>query len=289
MKSRQLTHSKYKNVGVLFELLVRQNMLDIMEKRQNSPSAALMQKYFSPITEMGKELQLYRAFFEIGLLNENKAIQLIDMMSTQRKKLNEKKLAQEKYEFIKEVKKHYNIKEFLNVKIPSYKVYASIHKTFLAEIADIDYSNIQDVAMSRFTLIEHLTHRRADKNGSKTDPIFEELKREPEDIRVVTLKLMAEHYSDRYKNIGPRQKALLSEYITSTSLPKITEYVKNESRSLSKEIRSAAGKEKDKATTIKLKEVANTLDVITSKTRKLTENDLVCVLIGYQIVDELKR
>lgn len=286
MKTKQLNHSKVKNVGILFELLVRQNAVDIMEGKKEAPSAVLMKKYFNPSTEMGKELQLYRSFFEIGKLTESKAIQMIDLVASQRKKLNEGKLSDEKYQFIKEVKDYYDLNEFLKVKVPSYKIYASIFKAFLSETSDFTYSNIQDVARSRFTLVEHLVSDHK-KNDPKKNSIFELLKNESEDIRMLTLKLMVERYNERYKDMNSRQKNLLKEYISYSDPKSFLKFVQTESQSLSREIYKLSNLQKNKVLGIKLQEVSKSLKSYEKKT-KINDHDLTCMMIGYQLVEELQ-
>ena len=126
MKKKNITHSKVKNTGILFEMLVRQITVDVLEDTPDSKSIALMKRYFNPSTQLGQELQLYRSFFEIGSLTETKAAKFVDIVTDQHVKLNEKELAQEKYNLVKEIKEEYG-DNFFKIKVPSYKIYASIY------------------------------------------------------------------------------------------------------------------------------------------------------------------
>ena len=65
MNSKTVGHSKFKNTGVLFELLVRRMAADSMENRIPSPATKILKEFFKPSTELGKEILLYRAFFEV--------------------------------------------------------------------------------------------------------------------------------------------------------------------------------------------------------------------------------
>lgn len=287
-QSKNLNHSKIKNSGILFEVLVRKITVDTLENKTSSPALDMMRKYFKPTTEMGKELQLYRAFFEMGSLTEVKAAQFVDFIALQRKKINERKLLQEKYEFIKELKNNYDLKSVLNIQIPSYKIYASIYKTFLSETKNFDISNIQDVAVSRFALIEHLMKNKSKKTPANEATILETFKNQTEDLRLLSYKLLLDKFNDKYKDLNDKQKQLLREYINSVSdTNTLTEYITTEVDTLKKEIASLAKSEKDKVLNIKLNEVVHQLDTMKTK-KKIRDNDLTAMMIAYQIVDELK-
>ena len=53
----KIKHSKYKNTGILFELLVRQITADTL-KGGNSPAIDILKEYFIN-TSLGKEYKLY--------------------------------------------------------------------------------------------------------------------------------------------------------------------------------------------------------------------------------------
>lgn len=288
MKKKNITHSKIKNSGVLFELLVRQITVDTLANAPNSRAVSLMKEYFKPNTELGKELQLYRSFFEMGRLTETRAAQFIDLICNQRKKLSERKLLEEKYNLIKELKKEYNLDTFLRVKIPNYKIYASIYKTFLTETSNFDVSNIQEVATSRFTLIEHLIRdAKAIPNIASEAGIIETFKNESEDVRLLSYKLALDKFNEKYQNLTLKQKTLLREYINCVSnSDNFINFVHSEIIPLKEELTSLA-KSENKVLQIKLKEVINCLDQISSK-KRIRDNDLKALMIAYQISEELK-
>lgn len=287
MKTKNIVHSKVKNAGILFETLVRQVTIDTLEGKQNSPAMKMMAKYFRPTTELGKEIQLYRAFFEMGRLTEVKASQFIDLILSQYKKLDEKKLLKEKYELVKEIKSNYDVNKFLGIKIPTYKVYASIYKTLMAESARFNVSNVTDIAMSRFTLVEHLT-KTPKKDVNTETGIFEEFRKEEEDVRLIAYKALLERFNDKYANLNTKQKLLLREYINSVSdSDKFTTYVHGEIDPLKKELLELVKKSNDKVQQVKLNEVARQLDNI-KNLPKVKDNHLTAMMIAYQIVSELK-
>jgi hypothetical protein len=56
---KNLKHSKFKNTGVLFELLVRQVASDTLNNN-DSKAIPLIKKYFAKSNELAKELNLYQ-------------------------------------------------------------------------------------------------------------------------------------------------------------------------------------------------------------------------------------
>jgi len=288
IRGTTVTHSKVKNTGVLFEVLVRQITSDTLEGRPNSAALNLLKKYFSADCELGKELQLYQAFVNADRLSESRAVQYLDMVITQRRKLDERKLLQEKYELIKELKKDYDLESFLSCKIPAYKLHASIYKTFVAEAQDKGKSimNIQDVASARFTLLEHLLgHSR--KAELKESALLEEYKSQSEDLRLLAYKILIDRFNEKYEDLNDKQKNLLREYINdSANKHTLLTYVKQEVPMLQKELRTKIRDVKDRVVQIKLNEVVLQLDGI-GKKNMVKDNEITSLMLAYQIEKEL--
>lgn len=293
MKARNITNSKYKNTGVLFELLVRQITADTLAGRDTSPAMTIMQRRFNANTEMGKELQLYRAFFGNRVLSESKAIHFIDLLCEQRQKLDEKKLAREKYELIKDIKQHYPLKEFLSSRDPNYTINASIYKTFASEVSrDIKESilNIRDVANARFTLVEHLAGKYKPKRNAsgQTAEVIKEFVQQPEDLRLLTYKVLVEKFNTKYGNLDDSQKTLLREYINNvTTVGTLKSHIQKEIPRVKAEILKLAKKCDNKVTQIKLQEVATQLDAMRS-INAVEDNHVAGLMLAYEIIKELQ-
>jgi len=72
----KIKHSKYKNTGILFELLVRQVASDTVSGK-DSAAVGLMKKYFSK-SELAKEYKIYQALVNTKALSESKAESLVN-------------------------------------------------------------------------------------------------------------------------------------------------------------------------------------------------------------------
>ena len=128
--AQRVKHSKIKNTGILFELISRQITVDVMNGEDKSKSVEMLKKFFNEKTELGKENQLYQVLLKENYNSTRKAEKLVDAVLRAREKLQNKKLRNEKYNLIKEIKRNYVVEDFFRARIPNYKVYASISDSY---------------------------------------------------------------------------------------------------------------------------------------------------------------
>ena len=204
-----IKHSKFKNTGILFELLVRRITADTLSGA-NSPAVNILKKYFAN-TEVGKEYKLYEAVFKSNNVNENKANAILTTVLESSKKLNRSKLRKEKYNLIKELKEHYNLEELFKTKLTKYKELASLY-TLLEIYNSQDITNPNQIIDNKVTLLEHLTAKDVNKEGVKDD-ILEEFKSYDKDLRILTYRVLLEKFNDKYSSLNNRQKYILKEFI----------------------------------------------------------------------------
>ena len=129
----KIKHNKYKNTGILFELLVRQITSDTVSGK-NSPAINLIRKYFSK-TELAKEHKLYQTLVDSKVINEAKAETLINTTLELSTRLNRSNLRRDKYNLIKEIKAQYDIEEFFKAKINNYTQLAAVYNILEAKNA----------------------------------------------------------------------------------------------------------------------------------------------------------
>ena len=73
-----IKHSKYKNTGILFELLVRQITADTLSGN-DSPATNILKKYFTK-TELGREYKIYESFFKNTNVSDTRADMVISTL-----------------------------------------------------------------------------------------------------------------------------------------------------------------------------------------------------------------
>ena len=118
---------------------------------------------------------------------------------------------------------------FIKSPVSNYKVLASIYKIFEVVTTDEQYEPT-DVVSSRFTITENIINSSIQNKDEKyKDAIVEEYKKQDEDLRAVSYKLLVESFNTKYKNLSNEQKGLLREYINNiNNTGKLNEYVSNE-------------------------------------------------------------
>lgn len=278
-------HVKIRNTGILFELLTRRIATDVLNGNSDNFAIKLIREYFHPKSELGKELQLYRIFFNTPVLTETKALDMIDTLIRKRKTLNEKLLATQKFMLIKEIKSNCDLKEFMMARIPSYKVYASIYKLF--ETASDEFLEIEDSIKSKFLVVEHLKGKLKEQHIIKENSYVNTLREQDKEIRHLSYKLLLEKFNEKYSTFSSRQKTLLREYINKGSTDeKFKTVISEEVKYLVNKINANLKKVKNNVTKIKLTEVLAQLKAMETKS-SIKENHVTALLIAHQIVDEI--
>ena len=206
-----IKHSKYKNTGVLFELLIRQITADTLDGK-DSPVKTLLKKYFVK-TELGKEYKLYETLLKRTSLTEAKANITIDTLVNSSKTLNRRLIKKQKYNLISEIKEHYDLNKFFNHKLPNYKIHAAFYT--LLEINHSTKSlNPEQIISNKVTILEHLTVAPIKKDQVK-DEVMKEVENSGNDVRFLTYKILMEKFNSKYDELNNNQKIILKEYINS--------------------------------------------------------------------------
>jgi len=280
-----IKHSKIKNTGLLFELLIRQITADTLSGK-SSPSIEILKKTFAK-TELGKEYKLYETLFKQKSITETKANIVINTVLEASKKLNRSKLRREKYNLIKEIKNHYDLEEFFNHKVSNYKEYAAFYT--LLEIYNSDkISETNQIIDNKLTILENLTQTQVNKTKVKED-LLEEFRKYDKDLRVLTYKVMLEKFNGKYANLNDSQKDILKEFINSIdNAPKLREFYNQKINEVKTSLKNSLPKITNPAVKIKLNEILSLIHGV-DKTAKVKNDDLINLLQYYELTEELKR
>ena len=285
---KKIKHSKFKNTGFLFELLVRQITAEVMSSSK-SVAEKLLKEHFNSKQELSKELKLYQYLINEKYNSESKDEQFINTILEARKKIDEKKLTKEKYNLIKEIKETYNLDEFIKSPISNYKTLASIYKIFETVVTDTQYEPT-DIVSARFTIAENIINSSIQNKDVKLkDAVLEEYRKQDDDLRAVSYKLLVESFNNKYSNLTNDQKGLLREYINNiNNTGKLSEYVSNEITKLVEGLKEVGSKISDKVTKIKLAETIANVRKIKS-VKKIKEQHLSAMMMTYELLKELKE
>jgi tyrosine-protein phosphatase YwqE len=277
-------HSKYKNTGILFELLVRQITSDTLSG-VDSKAATILKKHFVK-TELGKEYKLYETLLNNIRLSEGKADIIVSTLLESAKYLNKSALRRQKYNLIKEIKANYDVDEFFKTKLPNYKTQAAFY-TLLEMYDGVNQPEANQVISNKLILLEHLTS--APVTTEAKDTLMEEFKSYDKDIRMLTYRALLEKFNSKYANLNEGQKSVLKEFINSVDNPaKLKDFYNTKITEIKSDLTKLNKKVKDKTTQIKINEVSNIL-VTLDKNDKISNDDMTNLLHYYELLEELRK
>ena len=279
-----LKHSKYRNTGILFELLVRQTTSDLINN-QDSKAVKILKKYFTN-TELGKEYSLYSTFASSPKLSEAKAEILISTIMEQYRKLDFEKINKLKYNLIKEIKNNYELDNFFKAKVDNYKPFASIYTIFESQYAkSVD---TKQVILNKITLLEHLTEKSLDDTKAPKS-LVKEFMKEDKEIRLLAYKILVEKFNNKYKDMSERQKDILKEYINNVSDTKnLKDYLNVQLDAIKTELNELKESAQDQVVKIKLEEVLKFIKPI-KENQSIKDETITGILQYCDLIDELKR
>ena len=282
----KIKHSKFKNTGLIFELLVKQIAADTISKNE-SAAVGILKKYFGGNTALGKELKLYDYILKNNSLSEAKAETVISTITEISRKFNQKALKEAKYKLISELKENYDIEEFFAIQVRDYKPLAALYCLLEAQ-NNTTLVNPEFLVNNKLTVLEHLTSSEIDKEAVK-DTLIEEYSKYDKDLRLLTYKILLEKFNSNYKSLLPEQKNILKEFITSVnSTARLRNLVNEEVEKIRKEVEELAVKIKDEVVKIKLQEVLKGI-IPLKKTAKITDNHLINLMQYYDLVNEMRK
>ena len=272
-------HSKYKNTGILFELLTRQLTSETIAGDQ-SKSLTFLKKHFNSKTELLKEYKIYHTLSTQKYKKDSQATMLIEELIKAYHKLNKSQLRREKFNLIKEIKNTYNINNFFNSKIKNYKVMASIFN-----LLENSNASPESIVNSKITLLEHITENTQKK---EQNTLIEEFKNTDKNTRLITYKVILEKFNNKYSGLEDNQKILLKEYVNSVSnSPALKLYINEEIKKVKNNLSKYSKKIKDKAIVVKLNETKDLIKPLCKKS-SVHDDNVSNLLNYYELINELK-
>ena len=282
----KIKHSKFKNIGLIYELLVKQITSDLMD-RKDSPAVNILRKYYtnsnSPIVQ---EYGLYKVIAEGVDLTTMKANNLINAVLQAAKTINVRKLSELRYQMVSEIKEHYDVDKFFSVPVKDYKTLAALYCLLETERSE-EFVDPKSIVYNKMTLLEHMI-RRLQPQDQVVDNILEEYSNYDKDLRLLVFKVLLEKYNEKYGKLLGEQKAVLKRFMSIGSEKELQEYVNEEFSKLLSEIQQCQDKVPAGIEKIKLKEAMKMIQPIPA-TEKVGDDHIIRVLQFYDLLYELKK
>ena len=275
----KLKHSKFKNTGILFELLVRQIASDTLSDK-TCYATQIIKRHFKKGSQLATELKLYQALTKENFDSQYKAQEFLNIVLKERDKLNESNLRREKYNLIKSIKDSYVIEDFFKYRVNNYKELASAYKLF----EHTESNSPKEYVECKNTIFEAIT---TEKVVIKEEVSNKEYSKQPKEVRLLAYKFLVDSFNSKYSSLSESQQLILKNYIENIdNSGKLRKFVVSEVARLKRELKSI--KLKDKVTQIKLNETINLIRELT-KHKVVNENQILALLRYNQLLEELRR
>ena len=276
---KKIKHSKFKNTGILFELLVRQIASDTLSDKP-CYATQIIKRHFKKGSQLATELKLYQALTKENFDSKYKAQEFLNIVLKERAKLNETNLKREKYNLIKSIKDSYVIEDFFKYRVNNYKELASAYKLF----EHTESNSPKEYVDCKNTIFEAIT---TEKVVIKEQVTNKEYSNQPKEVRLLAYKFLVDSFNSKYSSLSESQQLILKNYIENIdNSGKLRKFIVSEVARLKRELKSI--KLKDKVTQIKLNETINLIRELT-KHNVVNENQIWALLRYNQLLEELRR
>lgn len=279
---KKLKHSKYKNTGILFEMLVRKLTSETLSSNK-TVTVDIIKKYFGKNTELAKELYLYNSLMKEQFKSEARALDYIRTVKAAHAKLNQSVLKRQRYNLVKEVSEKFVFDDLAKIHISNYKTLASINMIFEHD----ETVNPKQIAACKSVIVEHTMFPV--KKKEVKDQLTEMFESQPKEIRLLTYKLLVDKFNAKYSGLDESQKQLLNKYITNVNdTVALREYIEKIIPKIKTELSKQADVITDKATKIKVKKLSEMLCTVENM-KTIKESHVLSLLRYFDLIKELKE
>jgi hypothetical protein len=280
---KKLKHSKYKNTGILFEMLVRKLTSETLSSNK-SVTIDIIKKYFGKNTELSKELQLYNALLKEQFRSEAQALDYIRTVKSTHSKLNQSLLSRQRYNLVKEISDRFNFDNISKIHVNNYRTLASIYMIFEHDETD----NPKQLLECKNVILNNAM--MTERKQVQIDPVLESFEKQPKDVRLLTYKLLVDKFNEKYSNnLDESQKQLLNKYIINVNdTSALKEYIQTVIPEIKKDLASQAKLITDPATQIKVSKLSEMLCTVENM-KTIKESHVLSLLRYFDLVRELKE
>ena len=273
----KLKHSKFKNTGILFELLVRRIASDTLAGK-DSLALEVIKNHFKKGTELSKELKMYQALTKENFDSQYKAQEFVNIILQERVNLNEAIIRRQKYNLIKSIKESFVMEDFFKYRVSNYREMASVFKLF---------ENTQSVSPKEYVECKNVILETITKADVKviTESVDKDYAALPKEIRMLAYKFLVDSFNSKYTNLSESQKKVLRTYINNVdNSENLRKFIVTEVKRLKGEFSKI--KLTDIVSQIKLKETVNLMDNI-AKSKIISESQVLSILRYHELLDEV--
>ncbi len=204
-----LKHNKKRNIGIIYELMLRHISEKLIEGKQNDAQCALniIEKSFNADTEIYREFRLFNALANSTVSTPSVAATILSEARSAARRIDRERLDREKSVLIKEINYNLNDKSFYKRQVPNYREYASI-QNLLNSWRLGDQGDLTKTVQLESNLVDHLLRERSDDIDIK-DHVTP-------DVDSLVVKILSEKFNKKFgKSLSEEQKQIVRTYVFS--------------------------------------------------------------------------
>lgn len=284
--SKKYKHNKKRNIGIIYELLLRHMSNSLIEGNKKSIKYAtkLIEKRFNKQSEIYKEFRLFNA---LANTETNKTEIVAGMISESKKTcklINNKKLEQEKSALIHDINHNIIPKDnnFYYRSLSNYRDLGTIQLAInewkkgntsnLKKIVEIEEKIIDIIAKSKkkITYEQELSSLKESKSNK------------------LVYKIMTEKINNKYNNMTSSQKIILKAYAIEKNNPeRLTAILEENKKNCIEKINSFHLKNENIHLSNKINEVKNKINQLDPS--NVNDNSIIKFLTITNLIDEIKE
>lgn len=201
-----ISHNKKRNVGIVYELLLRAVSSYLVEGNKEKAQTALdiISRRFSRDTELFKEFRLFNALAKTRVTDSAISAVILTESKSAARRIDLMKLDREKSLLIKEINHSLNDSLFFHRRISNYRDLATI-QVALNEWTQGDRSDLSRTVMVETKLVEMLKSPQAEQ---------EPLREDGTKVDDLVIKILNEKFNKKYAgSMTQDQRDLIRDYV----------------------------------------------------------------------------
>lgn len=211
------SHNKKRNVGIIYEQLLRtmaQGLIDNDQEKYNN-ALTVLRNNFAKGTQLYKEFRLFNALVKTTVDSASLATRILNEAHKAAVGSDSQQLRKEKAQLIKEINHTFDDASFYNQRVDEYRSYATI-QTLLNDWRRRDNADLSRVASYENKVCTWLMKEKAsDSLGTLKD----------DGVSNLSVKIMREKFNSKYGDtFNASQQELIKEYVFSKSTGKSSQF-----------------------------------------------------------------
>lgn len=210
MKDTTINHNKKRNVGIVYELLLRAVSAYLVEgdKKRAQLALDIVSQRFSRDTELFKEFRLFNALAKTRVSDTAVSAVILTESKSAARRIDHSKLDREKSLLIRDINHNLNDSMFFHRRISNYRDLATI-QTALNEWSLGDRSDLSKTIMIETKLVEMLRGSEIEAPEAITENV---------QVDSLVVKILNEKFNKKYAgSLTSDQRDLIRDYVLMNS------------------------------------------------------------------------